>query len=112
MEENCAARCCPAVYRLQQAGIPLLLAYGRYDQPVPYCLIHSKCCVIDERASCWRAASLVQHLRLLHDLYVVVNDSHRPHLSQRVRADAARFPAFSDFRNALPRLCVEPSRRE
>ncbi|MCB0051299.1 MAG: phospholipase D family protein, partial [Caldilinea sp.] len=49
MEEELRRPLLPAVYRLQQAGIPLLLAYGRYDQPVPYCPIHSKYCVIDER---------------------------------------------------------------
>jgi phosphatidylserine/phosphatidylglycerophosphate/cardiolipin synthase-like enzyme len=48
MAEELARPLLPAVYRLKRAGVPVLLAYGQHDQPVPYCPIHSKYCIIDE----------------------------------------------------------------
>lgn len=39
----------PAVARLLAAGVPVALAYGQTDHVVPYCPIHSKYGVIDER---------------------------------------------------------------
>ncbi|HRW46096.1 MAG: phospholipase D-like domain-containing protein [Caldilinea sp.] len=74
MEEELRRPLLPAVYRLQQAGIPLLLAYGRYDQPVPYCPIHSKYCVIDERIVLEGSFNWYNTSVYSHDLYVVVND--------------------------------------
>lgn len=38
----------PAIARLQQAGIPIALAYGVNDRAVPYSPIHAKYCIIDD----------------------------------------------------------------
>ena len=71
MAEELARPLLPAVYRLKRAGVPVLLAYGQHDQPVPYCPIHSKFCVIDgykvlEGSFNWYNTSVFSH-----DLYVV-----------------------------------------
>lgn len=39
----------PAIERLRAAGIPIALAYGVFDQAVPYSPLHSKYCVIDDQ---------------------------------------------------------------
>jgi hypothetical protein len=75
MEEELRRPLLPAVYRLQKAGIPILLAYGRYDQPIPYCPIHSKYCVIDERLVLEGSFNWYNTSVFSHDLYVVASDA-------------------------------------
>lgn len=74
MEEELRRPLLPAVYRLQRSGIPILLAYGRYDQPVPYCPIHSKYCIVDERVVLEGSFNWYNTSVFSHDLYVVVSD--------------------------------------
>ncbi len=74
MEEELRRPLLPAVYRLQRAGVPVLLAYGRYDQPVPYCPIHSKYCIIDERIVLEGSFNWYNTSVFSHDLYVVASD--------------------------------------
>ena len=75
MAEELARPLLPAVHRLQSAGIPVLLAYGRHDQPVPYCPIHSKYCVIDELKVLEGSFNWYNTSTFSHDLYVVVADA-------------------------------------
>ena len=53
----------------------MLLAYGRHDQPVPYCPIHSKYCVIDERLVLEGSFNWYNTSVFSHDLYVVASDA-------------------------------------
>ncbi len=53
----------------------MLLAYGRHDQPVPYCPIHSKYCVIDELKVLEGSFNWYNTSTFSHDLYVVVADA-------------------------------------
>lgn len=76
MEEELRRPLLPAVYRLKKAGVPVLLAYGRYDQPVPYCPIHSKYCIIDERIVLEGSFNWYNTSVFSHDLYVVVADAY------------------------------------
>lgn len=39
----------PAVARLRRAGVRVSLAYGRFPQRVPYCPLHTKYAIIDDR---------------------------------------------------------------
>ena len=75
MEEELRRPLLPAVYRLQRSGVPVRLAYGRYDQPVPYCPIHSKYCVIDERVVLEGSFNWYNTSVFSHDLYVVASDA-------------------------------------
>lgn len=61
----------PAVDRLKNAGIPILLAYGLNDQPVPYCPIHSKYGIIDELKVLEGSFNWYNTSTFSHDLYVV-----------------------------------------
>ena len=71
MQEELARPLLPAVYRLKRAGVPVLLAYGQHDQPVPYCPIHSKFCVIDEYKVLEGSFNWYNTSTYSHDLYVV-----------------------------------------
>jgi phosphatidylserine/phosphatidylglycerophosphate/cardiolipin synthase-like enzyme len=71
MQEELARPLLPAVQRLKSAGVPVLLAYGRHDQPVPYCPIHSKYCVIDETKVLEGSFNWYNTSTYSHDLYVV-----------------------------------------
>ena len=75
MEEELRRPLLPAVHRLQRGGVPVLLAYGRHDQPVPYCPIHSKYCVIDERLVLEGSFNWYNTSVFSHDLYVVASDA-------------------------------------
>ena len=75
MEEELRRPLLPSVHRLQRSGVPVRLAYGRYDQPVPYCPIHSKYCVIDERVVLEGSFNWYNTSVFSHDLYVVVSDA-------------------------------------
>jgi phosphatidylserine/phosphatidylglycerophosphate/cardiolipin synthase-like enzyme len=75
LEEELRRPLLPAVYRLQRSGMPVRLAYGRYDQPVPYCPIHSKYCVIDERVVLEGSFNWYNTSVFSHDLYVVASDA-------------------------------------
>ena len=64
----------PAIRRLKNAGLPVFLAYGLDDRPVPYCPIHSKYCIIDdckvlEGSFNWYNTSVFSH-----DLLVVASN--------------------------------------
>ncbi len=71
MAEELARPLLPAVYRLKRAGVPVLLAYGRHDQPVPYCPIHSKYCIIDDYKVLEGSFNWYNTSTYSHDLYVV-----------------------------------------
>ncbi len=75
MEEELRRPLLPAVHRLQRNGVAVRLAYGRHDQPVPYCPIHSKYCVIDERLVLEGSFNWYNTSVFSHDLYVVVSDA-------------------------------------
>ena len=71
MAEELARPLLPAVYRLKRAGVPVLLAYGQHDQPVPYCPIHSKYCIIDEYKVLEGSFNWYNTSAYSHDLYMV-----------------------------------------
>lgn len=71
MSEELGRPLLPAVQRLKNAGIPVLLAYGRHDQPVPYCPIHSKYCIIDDYKVLEGSFNWYNTSTFSHDLYVV-----------------------------------------
>jgi hypothetical protein len=71
MAEELARPLLPAVYRLKRAGVPVLLAYGKHDQPVPFCPIHSKYCVIDDYKVLEGSFNWYNTSTYSHDLYVV-----------------------------------------
>lgn len=71
MSEELARPLLPAVQRLKNAGIPVMLAYGRHDQPVPYCPIHSKYCIIDDYKVLEGSFNWYNTSTYSHDLYVV-----------------------------------------
>ncbi len=74
MEEELNRPLLPAVYRLKQAQVPVLLAYGLHDQPVPYCPIHSKYCIIDDYKVLEGSFNWYNTSTYSHDLYVVAVD--------------------------------------
>jgi hypothetical protein len=74
LTEEVARPLIPAVARLKRAGLPVGLAYGRVDQRVPYCPLHSKYGVIDHRIVLdgsfnWYNASVFSH-----DLLIIAAD--------------------------------------
>jgi hypothetical protein len=71
MQEELARPLLPAVQRLKRAGVPVLLAYGRHDQPVPFCPIHSKYCVIDDYKVLEGSFNWYNTSTYSHDLYAV-----------------------------------------
>ncbi len=71
MAEELARPLLPAVYRLQRAGVPVYLAYGRHNQPVPYCPIHSKYCIIDDYMVLEGSFNWYNTSTYSHDLYVI-----------------------------------------
>lgn len=71
MAEELARPLLPAVQRLKSAGVPVMLVYGRHDQPVPYCPIHSKYCIIDEWKVLEGSFNWYNTSTYSHDLYVV-----------------------------------------
>jgi phosphatidylserine/phosphatidylglycerophosphate/cardiolipin synthase-like enzyme len=75
MAEELARPLLPAVGRLKRAGVPVLLAYGRHDQPVPYCPIHSKYCVIDDYKVLEGSFNWYNTSTYSHDLYVIAANS-------------------------------------
>ncbi len=72
----------PAVDRLRRAGIPVALAYGVYDQPVPYSPLHAKYCIIDEQIVLEGSFNWYNTSVFSHDLLVVVANREvaRPYL--------------------------------
>jgi len=63
-----------SVKRLINSGVKVNLAYGRNDDHIPYCPIHSKYCIIDDRIVIdgsfnWYKTSVVSH-----DIVVIIND--------------------------------------
>ncbi len=48
MKEELSRPVLPAISRLRRAGVRVGLAYGRNDDRIPYCPLHSKYCIIDE----------------------------------------------------------------
>ena len=49
MDEELRRPLVPAVERLRRAGVPVELAYGVHRQRVPYCPLHGKYGIIDDR---------------------------------------------------------------
>jgi hypothetical protein len=62
----------PAVARLEQAGIPVALAYGLVEHTVPFSPLHSKYCVVDNRVVLDGSFNWYNTSTFSHDLLVVV----------------------------------------
>ena len=71
MTEELARPLLPAIVRLKRAGIPVSLVYGRDDRRVPYCPIHSKFCIIDERIVIEGSFNWYNTSVFSHDLVIV-----------------------------------------
>lgn len=61
----------PAVARLRAAGVHVRLAYGRYAQRVPYCPIHTKYAIIDDRIVLDGSFNWYNTSVFSHDLLVI-----------------------------------------
>ncbi len=86
----------PSVSRLRQAGVGLHFAYGQIDQRVPYCPLHSKYCVIDERIVMdgsfnWYNTSVFSHDQLVVAASAEVASAYLHEFEQIRRV--FRFPA-------------------
>ncbi len=84
MKEELHRPLLPAVAQLKAAGIPVALAYGVYDQPVPYSPLHAKYCVIDEHTVIEGSFNWYNTSVFSHDLLVVAqgHDVARPYLHE------------------------------
>ena len=71
MKEELDRPLLPAIARLKRAGIPIALAYGLDDRKVPYCPLHSKYCVIDERVVMDGSFNWYNTSVFSHDLMVI-----------------------------------------
>jgi hypothetical protein len=61
----------PAVARLRSAGVHVSLAYGRHEQRVPYCPLHTKFCIIDHRIVLDGSFNWYNTSVFSHDLLVI-----------------------------------------
>lgn len=74
MAEELARPLLPAVHRLKRAGVPVHLAYGRYDTPIPYCPIHSKYAIIDDWKVMDGSFNWYNTSTYSHDLYMIAGN--------------------------------------
>jgi hypothetical protein len=65
----------PAVQRLRDAGVNVILAYGEVDHEVPYCPIHAKYCIIDEHIVLDGSFNWYNTSTFSHDLLIVAADA-------------------------------------
>ena len=74
----------PAVQRLKDGGVNVMLAYGQVDQPVPYCPIHAKYCIIDHHIVLDGSFNWYNTSVFSHDTLVVANNHHiaKPYLHE------------------------------
>ena len=92
--------------RLHRTGIPLALAYGVTDQPVPYCPLHSKYCVIDdaivlEGSFNWYNTSVFSHDLLVVASHADVARAYLHEFHQILRLLRYPSPIFWGFRCKL-----------
>jgi hypothetical protein len=88
----------PPVARLQRAGIPVALAYGQVDQPVPYCPLHSKYCIIDENIVLDGSFNWYNTSVYSHDMLVVAAN---PELARAYLHEFAQILRLFRFPNAV-----------
>jgi phosphatidylserine/phosphatidylglycerophosphate/cardiolipin synthase-like enzyme len=78
----------PALQRLKDNGIPLILVYGIHEHPIPYSPIHSKQCVIDGHTVIDGSFNWYNTSVHSHDLILVVRDHdvarHYLHEAQQI----------------------------
>ncbi len=74
----------PSVERLRRAGISVGLAYGLHDHAIPYCPIHSKYCIIDEKIVLDGSFNWYNTSKFSHDLLVVAASGEiaKPYLGE------------------------------
>jgi phosphatidylserine/phosphatidylglycerophosphate/cardiolipin synthase-like enzyme len=61
----------PAVDRLRRAGVAVHFAYGWHESRIPYCPLHTKYAIIDERIVMDGSFNWYNTSLFSHDLYVV-----------------------------------------
>jgi len=66
----------PSVYRLRTSGVWVNLAYGLYDQPIPYSPLHPKYCIIDEHVVIEGSFNWYNTSVYSHDLVIIVANHH------------------------------------
>jgi len=71
MEEELRRPLVPAVARLRAAGVPVGLAYGRQWQRVPYCPLHAKYAIIDDRIVLEGSFNWYNTSVFSHDLLII-----------------------------------------
>lgn len=76
MREELARPLAPAVARLRSAGVRVGLAYGRYEQRVPYCPIHTKYGIVDDRVVLDGSFNWYNTSVYSHDLLAVTADEN------------------------------------
>ena len=74
MKEELDRPLLPAIARLKQAGIPILLAYGLVDHTIPFSPLHSKYCVIDDHVLLDGSFNWYNTSMFSHDLLVVIRN--------------------------------------
>jgi len=74
----------PAVSRLQSSGVNVYLVYGKFDQKIPYCPIHSKYCIIDDHIVIDGSFNWYNTSLFSHDMVAVVIDANvaRPYIDE------------------------------
>jgi hypothetical protein len=72
LSEELARPLLPSVERLKRSGVCVDLAYGQVEQQVPYCPLHSKYCVVDNRIVLEGSFNWYNTSVYSHDLLVVV----------------------------------------
>jgi hypothetical protein len=73
-EEEVARPLLPSVARLRRAGVEVGLAYGQVDHRVPYCPLHAKYAVIDDRVVLDGSFNWYNTSVHSHDLLVIAAD--------------------------------------
>ena len=76
MKEELNRPLLPAVLQMRRAGIPVGLAYGRNDHPIPFCPLHSKYCIIDEYIVLDGSFNWYNTSTFSHDLLVIAANAN------------------------------------
>jgi hypothetical protein len=74
MAKELARPLLPAIARLRRSGVPVALAYGLTDHPIPYSPLHHKFCVIDGRIVLDGSFNWYNTSIFSHDLLTVVSN--------------------------------------
>jgi phosphatidylserine/phosphatidylglycerophosphate/cardiolipin synthase-like enzyme len=100
----------PAAARLVRGGVQVALAYGNTEQPVPYCPLHAKYCVIDDTVVLdgsfnWYNTSVFSHDQLIVVRSPELARSYLHEFGQILRL--FRFPAGSGAPFAVPEEALQ-----